>query len=99
MDCGISFGKILVLPLNRLYLIDGPPDLDIKPPVKPIKKLDDIPECYQKTGIIAAEALKDIQVLNVRAFLPQAYFAPTNEFNASNIVCTLFKTVKTLLKK
>ena len=46
IDCGVSFGKILVFPQNRIYLIDGPPDLEIKPPVKQISKIDDIPECY-----------------------------------------------------
>ena len=80
-------------------MIDGPPELEIKAPVKPIKKVDDIPEVYQKTGIIAGDAVKDLKILSVRAFLPQAYFSPTHEFKTSNTVCNVFKTVKTLLKK
>ena len=63
-------------------MIDGPTDLEIKPPVKQINKIEDIPESYQKSGIIPLEAIKDIKIISAKAFLPAGYFNPSNEFKA-----------------
>ena len=101
VDCGVSLGKILVVPMSRVYLIEGPSDLEIKPPMKEaIKNVAEIPDCYYNTGIIPEEALKKVKdVTTIKAPLAQGFYGNNFDFKSQNAPCNIFKTVKLLLKK
>lgn len=92
-------GKLLVLPeQQKVYLIDGPPDLHISVENLQIKKLDNIPAYYKKIGIIHSEILASFELPERKALLPQIFFQVNKDFNEESVIRKYFITAFNMSK-